>query len=360
MNALNELSFTLPQLLSFVGMSQCIYVLVYILFRTGKLRHVVLPLLYFGVLSAAFFADFAYNYIAEVIPYYLVMSWTLWLFVIPLSVLLIIQISHLQKLPQALNWLVLLVVPVAYALSLYITRQTVPSCFINEQGACLEFYMWLHITGALGGSISLLVIWLNRNVFGDILTQKAGKERYWLILALIIVNVSFLALLIAFSTRETVQGEISVLRTIFGLGFLYLVSTSLFRIYPSALVLSYNRVRDEVFDHKDKEALDKIQGLLSLEKVYHEPSYSRSDLAKELNVAEPTISRLINIHYKKSFPQLLNEYRVEDAKRLLLETDESIKTIAREVGFNSVASFNRSFKELVKQSAGKYRKNMIK
>ena len=106
--------------------------------------------------------------------------------------------------------------------------------------------------------------------------------------------------------------------------------------------------------------VDAVENLINLERIYHEPSYSRSDLAKELNVAEASVSRIINLHFKKSFPQVLNEYRVEDAKRLLLDTDASIAVVAEEVGFNSISSFNRVFKDLAGQSPSSYRQNMIK
>ena len=63
---------------------------------------------------------------------------------------------------------------------------------------------------------------------------------------------------------------------------------------------------------------------------------------------------------RKSFPQLLNEKRVETAKTLLLDTDASIKIVAQEVGFNSLPSFNRVFKEVEGQSPSSYRKFMVK
>lgn len=91
---------------------------------------------------------------------------------------------------------------------------------------------------------------------------------------------------------------------------------------------------------------DKIAKLLELEKIYHEATYSRSDLAQELGVSEATVTRIIGQFFNKSFPQLLNERRIDDAKRLLLETEANIKTVAEEVGFNSLPSFNRVFKEL--------------
>ena len=75
-----------------------------------------------------------------------------------------------------------------------------------------------------------------------------------------------------------------------------------------------------------------------------------------LEIPETRLSRLINAHYKKNFPLLLNEYRVEEACQLLRETDAPVNVISMEVGFNSLASFNRVFKDIAGQTASSYRK----
>jgi len=95
-----------------------------------------------------------------------------------------------------------------------------------------------------------------------------------------------------------------------------------------------------------------------MEKVYHEPAYSRADLARECEVSEAALSRIINLHFSKTFPQLMNEHRIEDAKRMLKETDASVRTVAGEVGFNSLATFNRVFKELTGSSPGQFRQDI--
>ncbi len=355
---MDKISFTLPEVLSLIGVIQCVYILVYISFRAGSILRIVLPFLYFFVLGTAFFIDLARRHISEISQYYDILSWSAWTLGLPLSALLIIQMSQIRKLPPLVDWLIILVVPVSYIVSRVISAYLNEDCRYNV--ICLDFMIWLNITGVIAGAASLLLIWVHRNLFSDILQQKAGKERYWLILSLIIVNIAFLALMIVYSAGYNSSFDETLLRTILGLSFVYLVSTSLFRIYPVALFMPYQVNVDQEFTIEEKQLAEKIESLLKLEKIYHEPTYSRSDLAHELNVAESMVSKVINIHFKKSFPQLLNEYRVEDSKRLLLETDASIKIVSQEVGFNSLPSFNRVFKDLVGQSPSSYRKNMIK
>jgi AraC-like DNA-binding protein len=94
-----------------------------------------------------------------------------------------------------------------------------------------------------------------------------------------------------------------------------------------------------------------------MEKVYQEPTYSRADLARECSAPESTVSRVINVHFGKSFPQLMNERRIADAKRLLQQTDAPVAKIASEVGFNSLPSFNRVFKDMTGDSPSSFRKS---
>ena len=354
---MDKILFTIPEVISLIGVFQCVYILVYVSFRAGDIIRIILPVFYFLTLGVAFFIDLARGYISEITPYYDVISWFSWSFGVPISVLLIIQMSQITKLPSLINWAILLVTPFALLFSVVAATYTEPTCKYDMM--CPEFSGWLNVSGIIAGAVSLLAIWGHRNLFSDILQQKAGKERYWLILALIIVNISFLLITAFKTTGYELSYNISVLRSVLGLAFVYLISTSLFRIYPQALFLPKKK-RSDVLSQEEKLIVEKIENLLRLEKIYHEATYSRSDLARELDVAEAVLSRVINIHFQKSFPQLLNEYRVEDAKTLLLDTDASIKIIAEEVGFNSLPSFNRVFKDLIGHSPSQYRKYIIK
>lgn len=354
---MDQLRFTLPEMLSLLGVFQCVYIIVYIVFRTGNYARVFIPLLYFANLGLAFFSDFAASYIAQISPYYDLIRWTAWFCGPPLSALLIIQIAQLTKLPSLADWYGLMLIPLAIIVSVLMASQT-KGCTLFED--CPALMEWLNVTGLIAGTISLLRIWSHRTLFSEVMTQKAGKERYWLILALISVNIFFLAgMTQAFNDEQGLENT-KILRTIVGLSFIYLVTTSLFRIYPQGLILQQARKKDEELTEEDKKLAESIENLLNLDKVYHESTYSRSDMAKELGVPEAMISKIASLYFKKTFPQMLNEKRIEDAKRLLIETDAEIKIVAQEVGFNSLPSFNRVFKDLIGQSPSEYRKNTIK
>lgn len=359
---MESLKFSLPEILSLLGVVQCVYILVYVLFRTIRITHVILPLLYFLVLGCAFLSDFAARFIAEIIPAFALVNWTLWNYVLPLGVLLIFQMARISKLPPLPVWGVLAFVPAALAASITISA---------NESECRDYHMLcdtlrdaLSISAIIAGALGLLVIWGARTLFSDIRNLESGRERYWLILSLILLNICFLGagMLRLGGADVFFDNEAILLRTILGLTFCYIVSTSLFRIYPLPLVLAQERSKkpQESLNDGDHILIPRIDDLLDLQKVYHEPTYTRGDMARELGVSEATLSRIINLHYGKSFPQILNERRIQDAKRLLLETQESIKIIAQEVGFNSLPSFNRAFRDQEGRSPSDYRKYMVK
>ena len=72
-----------------------------------------------------------------------------------------------------------------------------------------------------------------------------------------------------------------------------------------------------------------------------------SELADSLTVPAYHLSQLINDEFLVNFYDFINKYRVEEAKKLLIEDTHNYKilAIAYEVGFNSKATFNRVFKK---------------
>jgi AraC-like DNA-binding protein len=82
---------------------------------------------------------------------------------------------------------------------------------------------------------------------------------------------------------------------------------------------------------------------------------NRANLAAKLGVGENTLARVMNSYLGKSFNELINSRRIEDAKLLLVKENMSIATIAADVGFNSTPSFNRVFRETVGTSPTQFR-----
>ena len=350
---MDQLRFDIPEILSLIGLAQCVYVLVYMLFRAGDVKRALLPFLYFFVLGGAFFLDFAQEFIGRELRYYSDIRWAAWFMGPPLSVLLIIQIAQIARMPRLFNFWVLFLVPAAYAGAKMATLR-IGEC--TQLPGCTVFEEMLMATGLVAGALSMLTIWANRGMMEGLHAERSGKDRYWLILTLVFVNLFFLSvMLLGLSPMLTLE-QAGLIRTCLGLGLVYLTGTSLFRIYPQAMSLIERSSRD--MNPNETALAKKIEAMIDLEKVYHEPGYNRADLARELKIPESVVSKIINVHFGKSLPQILNERRVEDAKRMLRETDAPVKVIAGDVGFNSIASFNRIFREITAMTPSDYRSSV--
>lgn len=349
---MDNLSFTIPEILSLLGVAQCSYLLVYMLLRSGSIKSIFLPALYFLILTAAFALDFGRDTFSALIPHYDVWAWALWFMGPPLSVLLILQILQLPQMPSWKHFWVVFLLPLAFLLSRGFAGFD-ETCGAVEQ--CPVFQDWLVVTGLLAGLTSLMAIWFRRAQLSQIKQEKAGRDRYWLIMTLILMNLGFLGLMLMSLMPVFTAGQITLARTLIGLGFVYVAGTSLFRIYPQAVLLIQRGERRAEGGAGDDALSQRIRELIDVQKLYQEPTCSRATLARELNVPEGTLSRVINAQFGKSVPQLLNECRVADARRLLSETDAAVKIIAEEVGFSSLASFNRVFKEITGESPTAYR-----
>ena len=79
------------------------------------------------------------------------------------------------------------------------------------------------------------------------------------------------------------------------------------------------------------------------------------DLAEKMYVSQWHLSKLLNKHMKKSFSELLNETRVREAKRLLMDPSLRVSDVAERVGFLDIAHFSRVFKKYTEMSANEYR-----
>jgi AraC-like DNA-binding protein len=103
----------------------------------------------------------------------------------------------------------------------------------------------------------------------------------------------------------------------------------------------------------------QITRKLADERVYLNEELSLSTLAHELEVEPHQLSRFLNIHLHTTFTALINSYRVNEAKALLInESKDTILNIAFAAGFNSKASFNRIFKKVTGMTPSEYRLKM--
>ncbi len=84
------------------------------------------------------------------------------------------------------------------------------------------------------------------------------------------------------------------------------------------------------------------------EKPYLDPELTLANLAEQLAIQPNHLSQIINDKLDQTFYRFVNQYRVNEAKRLLVDPDKkhlNILEIAYEAGFNSKSAFNSVFRQ---------------
>lgn len=125
--------------------------------------------------------------------------------------------------------------------------------------------------------------------------------------------------------------------------------------YYKIAVPRTNNTKNQIFGTEKKELLIQLNEAMANNELYKRSDFSLTVLSNTFSIDRNKLSQLINTEFKKNFNDWTNDYRVDDAKILLTESDLSIKEIYYEVGFNSKSAFNRAFKNRLGTTPSEYR-----
>ena len=103
---------------------------------------------------------------------------------------------------------------------------------------------------------------------------------------------------------------------------------------------------------------EKLITFMACEKPFLNSSLSLPELACSLSMPVHHLSQVINERARLNFFDLVNKYRVDEAKRLLTIPEYrniTIISIGFDSGFNSVSAFNAAFKKHVHKTPSQYR-----
>lgn len=101
----------------------------------------------------------------------------------------------------------------------------------------------------------------------------------------------------------------------------------------------------------------QIEKILIQEKLYQNPEFTLTDLAKKINTNAAVVSKAINQGFQMNFNDFINHYRVEAVKYLIEKGEHQKSTLlglAFDCGFNSKATFNRAFKKSTGKTPKEY------
>jgi AraC-like DNA-binding protein len=117
-----------------------------------------------------------------------------------------------------------------------------------------------------------------------------------------------------------------------------------------SIISSYKKLALSSYKEQDIEKINQF-----IKEHYFEPDVTIEKLIQMTGLSQKRISDILHKEYKMNFKEFINWLRLEEAKRLLKETDINIIEIAFRLGYNSNSYFGSIFKKVEGLSPREYR-----
>jgi AraC-like DNA-binding protein len=256
----------------------------------------------------------------------------------------------------------------------------------------------------LGGALVLNLIYIPKSIklyqrhkknAGDLFSYNKGVDLRWMKLA--IGGYLFFFASLAFIEIVTFKGDTLALTLVYIIYLFYLLINGL-RQKPISQVLYSNfdykkplsdsltitekpakqviiEEDDEVeitekyktSSLKDDSRIEQIavqlQNYLEHKKAYLDPRLNLMDISRELGVNYKYISQAINHKFGKNFISLISEYRIDEAKKMIINQNSqnlTLEAIGELCGFQSKSTFFIAFKKITGQTPMQFKDEKLK
>ena len=177
------------------------------------------------------------------------------------------------------------------------------------------------------------------------------------------LSAAFLVVWVLFLFDEILGGTAgNILKALVDFGMvlvLFIIGLSATR-QTAAVVTDQAKKKYESSTLSAEQATYTQQRLLTLmetEKPYLQGKLTLPQLAKQLNITPNNLSQIINERLERNFFDFVNQYRIEEAKKLLLADEQrTVLDIALAAGFNSKSGFYKVFKQQIGLTPSAFRK----
>ena len=119
------------------------------------------------------------------------------------------------------------------------------------------------------------------------------------------------------------------------------------------------RVSDEMLE----DFKQRILTVMKTERPYLDSNFSLQKLSALTAIRQHQLSHTFSAAFNQNFTNFINSYRIEESKKILCDPEKeylSIAGIAYECGFNSLSSFNVSFKKNIGVTPSVFKKDVSK
>lgn len=93
----------------------------------------------------------------------------------------------------------------------------------------------------------------------------------------------------------------------------------------------------------DRQVFEIFERLVRDKMLFKDPDLTLNRLARRAAMPTRTLSAAVNRVVGRNVSQVVNEYRIAEARKLLLETSLPVTTVMENVGFRTKSNFNREF-----------------
>lgn len=105
--------------------------------------------------------------------------------------------------------------------------------------------------------------------------------------------------------------------------------------------------------------MEKLEKAIIEKELYKDPNLKLNDLAKVVNISVHQLSQLLNDNLGKGFSTYINEYRINEACRLISGNDHlTLEAIGYEVGYNSKSTFYAAFRKIKDTTPALYKEKI--
>lgn len=133
--------------------------------------------------------------------------------------------------------------------------------------------------------------------------------------------------------------------------------------FEQEVAIETTAITADLIDPRDKELLEQLTYAMETNKIYREPGLTIRYLAEHLKTPEHRLRVLINKGLgHRNFSAFLNSYRIDAIKAEFEDPEKAripVLTLAMDVGYNSLAPFNRAFRAIEGTTPTAYRQQIL-
>ena len=260
--------------------------------------------------------------------------------------------------------------PVWIAIALY---SFVPPALTRPfGGADPEAAWWLHGLGFklpqyAEYMLILSGLWITAVHWRNDLVEGRRKLRVALLVS---VGATLLCVAVSLNhsldTRQLVAGMVGVATLLVGFLLLRGQEGVLLDVQKPSPVSSDSEEEPQPVSIDSEQAPDEtdaiaaqLRHLMQEEHFYRTEKLTLKKLADKMALPEYRVRAIINVTFNyRNFNDYVNQMRIEEAcERLTNEPETPIQNIALDIGYRTLSSFNRAFKDITQQTPTEYRQS---